>query len=163
VLPSHTDFQAAVGTRTLITELFGRRPIRSDLLFTFDPITPNHFAKYIENKQNLLLLVSLPNGMILGGFAGTLAQNNEIQESFLFSLSAQREPMKLLPSRAVKRIDIDPAYLSFGHGELKMKARTLELTSNAGCFQSIYTWGKRAVPIEKFIGTTERSLIAASY
>jgi hypothetical protein len=64
----------------------------------------------------LLLLIKLPNGLIIGGFAGAFAPQNELQDSFLFSLDAHREPMKLMPSRRVRRIDLDPSYLVFGSG-----------------------------------------------
>lgn len=44
--------------------------------------------------------------------------------------------------------------LNFGNGDLKIKAKTLNLTCNVGSFQSIYTWGKRSIPIDKFLGGT---------
>jgi hypothetical protein len=44
-----------------------------------------------------------------------------------------------------------------------VKAKTVEVTCNAGSFQSIYVWGKRSVPIEKFLGGAERSLLASAY
>jgi hypothetical protein len=102
----------------MIADLFDRRPLRSELLFAFDPITPNHFARYIDGRENLLLLVALPNGLTLGGFAGNFVGDNELSDSFLFSLDPHREPMKLTPapSRRVRKIDLDPGQLVFGNG-----------------------------------------------
>jgi hypothetical protein len=163
VLPSHLAFQAAVGTRVIIGEMFEQRLERSELLFSFDAITPNHFGRYIEKKENLLLLAQLPNDITLGAFAGRLAPDNQLADSLLFSLSPHREPLTLTPTRRINRIDLDPSFLVFGNGEIKIKARTLELTCNVGSFQSIYSWGKRAVPIEKFLGGRERSLTMIGY
>ena len=61
--------------------------------------------------------------------------------------------MKLTTDKRIKRIDFEGSYLIFGVGELKIKAKTLELSCNIGSFQSIYTWGKRAVPLNKLLGT----------
>jgi hypothetical protein len=44
-----------------------------------------HFGKYIENKENLLILIKLENDMTLGAFAGRNMENNEVEESFIFS------------------------------------------------------------------------------
>jgi hypothetical protein len=117
------------------------------MLFAYDLINPTHYNKYIEGKQNLLILIRLKNDITLGAFAGKYAENNEVSESFIFSISPHREPMKLTTSRRINRIDMDISYLIFGAGELKIKARTMDLSCNIGSFQSIYAWGKRPVPI----------------
>lgn len=109
--------------------------------------------------------MGLPNGITLGGFAGNFTGENELTESFLFSLDPHREPMKLTPApgRRVRRIDVDPGQLEFGNGELRVRAKSLEVGSSVGCFQSLFCWGKRAVPVEKFLGTSERTLMASAY
>lgn len=71
-MPNHTLFQAAVGVRTIIGEMFGR-PIRgSKLLYAYDKINPVSFGKYIENMNNLLIIFKLRKGSFVGGFAGKI-------------------------------------------------------------------------------------------
>ena len=49
---------------------------KSELLFSYDTLTPIHYNKYISDKENLLILVKLDNGIIIGGFAGKFIANN---------------------------------------------------------------------------------------
>lgn len=89
---------------------------KSELLFSYDTLTPIHYNKYISDKENLLILIKLENGIIIGGFAGKFIANNELSESLLFSISPEREPMLLTTKKKIKRIDYDSSYLIFGSG-----------------------------------------------
>jgi hypothetical protein len=61
------------------------------MIFKFDPINPNNnFFKYIAGVKNLMVLVKLKNGTMVGGFT-VFAFASEVQrpgKGFIFSLSA---------------------------------------------------------------------------
>jgi hypothetical protein len=112
------------------------------MLFAYDSINPTHYSKQSESL-NSYQSQKLHHPW---SFRGKHADNNEVSESLIFSISHHREPMKFTTSRRINRIDMDGSYMIFGTGELKIKARKLDLSCNIGSFQSIYAWGKRSLP-----------------
>lgn len=86
------------------------------MLFKYDPQNPqNNFFKYITDIKNIMLLVKLVNGTIIGGFT-VFPFEKEVQrpgKGFIFSLTAERIfKMKREPRVAVT--SNDPFFLIIG-------------------------------------------------
>lgn len=70
--------------------MFSDKIRKAELVYTYDLITPIHYDKYIDGREQLLVLIKLHNGIIIGAYAGRFVENYELSESFLFSISPQR-------------------------------------------------------------------------
>jgi hypothetical protein len=84
------------------------------LLFIYDEISKLHFNDYIKNLNNIMLVIDMGNNYVVGGFAGKIANNEDIEDSFLFSLRPHKDPLKLVPKGTISRINADPNYINFG-------------------------------------------------
>ncbi len=71
--------------------------------------------------------------------------------------------MKLNASKAIHHIDADKSYIIFGNGEIRIKAKSLELHSNLGSFQGLYTLNGKAVDYKVFMETKEREITMRTY
>lgn len=58
--------------------MFSDKIRKAELIYSYDPITPIHYDKYIDDKQQILLLAKLKNGIIIGAYAGNFEQNYEL-------------------------------------------------------------------------------------
>lgn len=162
ILPNHKEFQTAVGVRQILAEMFSEKVRSTELLYAYDHINPLHYEKYIKTAEDIMLLIKLPNGYIIGGFAGKL-EGNEVADSFIFSLNPHREPIKLTPSSKINRINRDSAYLSFGFDEISIKSRSLSVVCNVSGFRTIFAQKGRNVHIESFLGFEKREFTAQAF
>ena len=138
LLPGHEELRDGVRIRKELQSVFGT--IRcTQLLYYYDKINVVHFERYIKDKENLCLLVTLQNGTLVGGYQGKRLTDGTYADSFIFSLNPSREPIKLITTSSIQRIDSDPSLLNFGQGEVKIKAKSLHFCSNVGGFNSVYT------------------------
>lgn len=86
------------------------------MLFKFDPINPkNNYFNYIAGIKNVMLLVKLKNGTMVGGFTvfPFVVEVERPGKGFIFSLSAEKSfKMKKQPKVAVTTND--PFFLIIG-------------------------------------------------
>jgi hypothetical protein len=66
--------------------MFSSKISETRLLYAYDPINILSFNDYINKEVNLLVLVDIGNGTIVGGFAGEIDSDGYMAHSFLFSL-----------------------------------------------------------------------------
>ncbi len=55
--------------------MFADAVTKTELLYAFDEINPLHYNKYINDRENLLIIIKLKNQIILGAFAGKVEDN----------------------------------------------------------------------------------------
>ena len=70
------------------------------MIFKYDSLNSTSFHKYIDGKWNILLLIRLQNGFVVGGYCYTPIEKGRVDrhgKGFLFSLTPQME--KYLPRK----------------------------------------------------------------
>lgn len=124
------------------------------LLFRFDPLNSTNFHRYIDQKENLLLVVELQNGYKIGGYCrGALERGkpNMSGKGFLFSLSPN---VSYLPKKEVRDkqalVTYDDYFLIFGTSELRIKSQELKLFSNFGLQTSLFE--ARGAKVQEYLG-----------
>ena len=67
------------------------------LVYAFDPLNTTNFHRYIDGLHNLVILIKLCNGIVLGGYSSAAIEKGKSEKhkkGFLFSLSP--EPVQYL-------------------------------------------------------------------
>ena len=60
---------------------------KSSLIYSLDMKNPVNFHEYIDDKENLLIIVQLENGMIVGGYGHGLFDKTYKGSGILFNLT----------------------------------------------------------------------------
>lgn len=55
--------------KSTLENRYKSRIFRTNLLYKLDPLNKNNFHQYIDNKDNLFVLVKLVNGSIVAAFS----------------------------------------------------------------------------------------------
>lgn len=128
----------------MLANRYKQEPRCSKLLCRLDPLNKTNFHRYIDNTPNLLMLVELKNGKILGGFSLTpFYKNVKGEDSLIFSVT--NEEIFNLNSDFKQAIVYDDYFLIFGNSELRIKTGELKCFSNLGIAAGYYQTKGRSV------------------
>ena len=73
---------------------------KARLIFKFDALNSTNFHRYIDGKWDILLVIKLDNGFVVGGYCHSPFEKGRIDKhdkGFLFSLIPEK--VKYLPKR----------------------------------------------------------------
>ena len=106
------------------------------MIFKLDPLNPTNFHKYIDNIENLLVVVQTKNTIIGAFYAGCFGEKEPSKkDAFLFSLSENETYPCKKPEKA---ISYDKYFLIFGNSELRITPENQQIFSNFATLNSFY-------------------------
>jgi hypothetical protein len=85
-----TDFEKKEILIDKLKEFVEGGALKTKLLYRTDPLNKTNFHKYIDGKNNILLLTRLTNGYVIGGYSYTPIEKDRTERSkrgFIFSLT----------------------------------------------------------------------------
>jgi len=119
--------------------------------YSSEHISKGNLHAAIDHKPNLLLIIQLINGIVLGGFTQEgIKPGCHSAKGFLFSLSRK----EVFPRVAGSVVTYHPEYIIFGKEELKIKEKQMLLQSNFG--EKDYCFDCKNKDINYFIGEGNR-------
>ena len=114
-------------------------PIQFSLLYKYNPYFQSNFHNYIDNKQNLLLIVRLANDVVIGGFsAQPLCKGFMGKNGFLFSLTNNK---KYILKGNSNCLIYDDYHLIFGNSQIRIRNSSNCFYSNFGISTSNFDHG----------------------
>lgn len=127
ILPNH--FKLISFIRNSIKEITHIDGDRCSLLFASKQPKSKNFHEFIDNKPNILLLVLLKNGTIIGGFSQEQFRPRcSGQNGFIFNVSQ----LEAYQRQQRSTISYDDYYLIFGNSEICIKVNDMHMLSNFG-------------------------------
>ena len=69
----------------------------------------------------------------------------------------------MTPKEKIKKVNIDPNYINFGFGELKITARHLTLHTNISGLQCNYFLNGRGISSRDFMGHSNNEVVIKGY
>lgn len=110
VILSNSNFSKKVFLVNSLTAFLGNNSFKTNLVYRYDPLNQANFHNYFDKKENLLLIVELSNGTVIGGFT-TYPYNSEKTQKpgygFLYSLTNEKVYMQRAdPKQPVAPYDI---------------------------------------------------------
>jgi hypothetical protein len=112
------------------------------LLYRYPTLDPTNFHTYFDNKSNLLVMVKLLNGTIIGGFTVNPFMPERVPSSnkgkgFLFTLTAEKSfPMRADPKQSTTTYD--HFFFILGNAEIRLRAGEKKFFSNFGISTSTF-------------------------
>lgn len=95
----------------------------SKLIYKYDALNKVNFHKYIDNKSQIVVIVKLKNGKIVGAWSEGSFQPKMVsdKDGLIFSLTHRKafEPIE----RNRRAIAYDDYFLIFGNSELRLKSQ----------------------------------------
>jgi len=108
------------------------------LVYAFDSLNKSNFHKYIDNKVQIVVLVKLINGYIVGAWSEGSFQPKMVSEKdgLIFSLTNRKifEPLE----RNRRAVAYDDYFLIFGNSELRLKSQETKVFSNFAISNGYY-------------------------
>ena len=112
---------------------------KTKLLYSLDLLGSQNFHKYIDGKENILLIVKLTSGCIIGGYCATSFLKDKLErhkKGFLFSLLSFEygELTRFNPKESSNHplTTYDEYFMIFGNSELRIKSQERKIYSNFG-------------------------------
>lgn len=117
-------------------------------MFKLDKLNTTNFHKYIDGKFNLLVVVKLVNGLIVGGYSHSPIQKERAdvssQKGFLFSL----DNLRIYSPKADNQypvVSYDDYFLIIGNSELRIRVNEKKIYSHFGVSNGIFNTDGRKV------------------
>lgn len=111
---------------------------KTRLLYKYDPLNKTNWHRYIDNRDNLVLVVKLANGNAVAAWSEGpfYPRMTSDKDGLIISLTNRRafEPLKA----NIKAITYDEFYLIFGNAELRVKTSDKKVFSNFGVNNGFY-------------------------
>lgn len=107
-------------------------------MYHLDPLNRINFHKYIDGKPQIVLLIKLQNGYVLGAWSegpflpGTMSQ----KDGLIFSLTNRKS--FYLKKASTKAISYDDFFLIFGNSEIRLRTQHSTVYSNFGINNGYY-------------------------
>ena len=121
----------------------GCTPFESKLVYKYDPLNPVNFHNYFDRVENLIVLVKISNGTIIGGFSVYPVDQERIYrpgKGFLFSVTGKKVyQMRAQPRHPV--VGYDNYFFLFGNAEIRLKSQEKKVFSNFGIATSTFNNG----------------------
>ena len=126
-------------------------------MYRYDPLNKINFHNYIDNKTDLLLVLKLVNGSILGGYSYEEVNILRVPgKGFIYSLTNQFIlNVTNKNSRQAKVITPDDLNLIFGNSELRIKVNGEIVFSNLGVLNAYFNDKEKGVKVGEFLGEGE--------
>lgn len=118
-----------------------------------------NFHTYFDSKNNLVIMVKLTNGVIIGGFTVTPFLSERVPSTnkgkgFLFSLTTEKTfQMRSEPKQSITTYD--HFFLILGNAEIRLRAGEKKVFSNFGIATS--TFDNLGYPRTSFLGVQEQA------
>jgi hypothetical protein len=116
----------------------------TQLLYRFDPLNPTNFHNYIDNLDNLLIVLELANGTVLAGFSvfPIDPQRTERPGKGLLMSITDEKVYRVREDPKLPVMPFDSYYYILGNAEIRLKSQEKKIFSNFGIANSTFDNGK---------------------
>lgn len=111
---------------------------RTKLIYRYDLFNKNNIHEYIDQREQLVVIVRLVNGFTFGAWTEGSFRSKEVskRDGLIFSVT-NRKVFELLKSNC-KAITYDDYFVIFGSSELRLKTQDTKVFSNFGINNAYY-------------------------
>lgn len=156
-----TNIEQKAWLLTQLQPFINSPSLETKLLYKLDKLNQTNFHKYIDGKMNLLVVVKLANGLIVGGYSGSPIEkdtnNTSCNKGFLFSF----ENLTTYLPKADNQHPVatyDDYFLVIGNSEIRIRAHEKKIYSNFGANNGIFNTGGKKVKDFLGVPTAETEL-----
>lgn len=123
-----------------IGQFLKEESFQSKLIYRFDPLNSTNFHRYFDNKENLLILVLLKNGSVLGGFTCFPYSSSHVQrpgKGLLINLNYEM-CYKVRENPRLPVTSYDQYFFILGNAEIRIRSQEQRMFSNFGIANSTF-------------------------
>ncbi len=110
------------------------------MIYKYDTINPINFHNYIDRKSNLLLVIKLVNGYVIGGFSEYAIEKGRIEKpgsGFIFNCNIKKS-YNVRSDARLPVVSYDDYFCLFGNAEIRLKSQEAKVFSNFGIAASTF-------------------------
>lgn len=133
------------------------------ILYKFDPLNQVNIHKYIDLKDNLVVIVKLINGYYLAGYAEGFFKPKTVSDKDGIIMSLTNRKCYFLVERNRRSITYDDYFIIFGNSEIRIKTSEKKMFSNFGLSNSYFKSNGDGVDAIMGGSKTEREMEVESY
>ncbi len=114
------------------------------MIYKYDTINPINFHNYIDRKSNLLLVIKLVNGYVIGGFSEYAIEKGRIEKpgsGFIFNCNIKKS-YNVRSDARLPVVSYDDYFCLFGNAEIRLKSQEAKVFSNFGIAASTFDNGR---------------------
>ncbi len=123
---------------SVIEKRLNRKIASTRLVYRYDTLNKTNFHKYIDNQEQLVIIIKLLNGFMLaawteGSFTPKMSSK---KDGLIFSLTNRKVFDLMVPN--TRAISYDDFYLIFGNSEVRIKHQDNKVFSNFAVGNAYY-------------------------